>query len=164
MKDTLVIYYSLEGNTELVATALAEKLDADILAVKPLKDIDADGFGKYFWGGSQVVMHTTPQLQPFDRDPGAYKNIVIGTPVWAFTFAPPIRTLLELGVISGKKVAVFCCHEGGPAKTLDKLSGILTRSNRVLGRREFFAPKQQPDITKREAADWAKLLLEEFQK
>ncbi len=57
MKDTLVIYYSLEGNTELVATELAEKLDADILAVKPLKDIDAGGFGKYFWGGSQVVMH-----------------------------------------------------------------------------------------------------------
>lgn len=52
-----------------------------------------------------------------------YDRIVIGTPVWASTFAPPIRTFLhENRSIQDKKISVFICFSGGGAdKTIEKM-------------------------------------------
>ena len=48
----LVIYYSLEGNTKLIAENIAKKIDADILELKTKKEYHKTGFKKYFWGGN----------------------------------------------------------------------------------------------------------------
>ena len=52
-----------------------------------------------------------------------YDCVILGTPVWAGTFAPPLRTLIRAnaGKWREKKIAVFVCSGGGPGKTLDKL-------------------------------------------
>ena len=43
----LVIFYSFEGNTKYIAENIAEAVDADILELKPVKDIKSNGFMKY---------------------------------------------------------------------------------------------------------------------
>ena len=47
---SLVVYYSLEGSTRLIAENVAGVLGADILELKPLKDLDPNSSLKYFWG------------------------------------------------------------------------------------------------------------------
>ena len=54
---------------------------------------------------------------------GKYDRIIFGTPVWASTFVPPIRTFINDNPdVKDKKIAVFICFSGGGAdKTIDKM-------------------------------------------
>ncbi len=64
-----------------------------------------------------------PELQPYEFKTELYDRIIFGTPVWASTFAPPLRTFIhENPDVKGKKIAVFTCFSGGGAdKAIDKM-------------------------------------------
>ncbi len=120
---TAVVYYSLTGNADFAAKRIAEKLNADLIRLEPEKAYPDSGFRKFFWGGKSAVMGETPGLagRPFQL--ADYDCVVLGTPVWAGTFAPPLRTLIRAnaGKWREKPVAAFICSGGGPGKALDKL-------------------------------------------
>ena len=47
----LVMYYSHEGNTQVIAEAIANELKADIERIIPKNEKPEEtGFNKYFWG------------------------------------------------------------------------------------------------------------------
>ena len=120
---TAVIYYSLTGNTDSAAKIIAEKLHADLIRLLPEKTYPDSGFRKFLYGGKSAVMKEAPALEnrPFVLD--NYGCVILGTPVWAGTFAPPLRTLIRqnAGQWGKKRVAAFVCSGGGEGKTLDKL-------------------------------------------
>ena len=121
---TLVVYYSLEGNTEYVANQIKEKTGADLLRLVPKKAYHDKGFAKFFWGGKSAVMAEKPELEAYEVDLSAYERIVFGFPVWASNFTPPIRTFVEdqRDHLSDKKVAAYACQSGsGAEKALVKL-------------------------------------------
>lgn len=68
-------------------------------------------------------MGEKPPLQPYEFNVEKYDRILIGTPVWAGNFAPPIRTFLkENPDIQNKKISVFTCFSGGGAeKAIEKM-------------------------------------------
>ncbi len=122
---TLVVYYSLEGNTEYVAKKIKEKTGADLLRLIPKKAYHDKGFAKFFWGGKSAMMAEKPELEAYDADLSAYERVVFGFPVWASTFTPPIRTFVEdqKEELRGKKLAAFACQSGsGAEKALAKLA------------------------------------------
>ncbi|AHB41714.1 hypothetical protein P148_SR1C00001G0926 [candidate division SR1 bacterium RAAC1_SR1_1] len=135
MKKPLIVYYSLEGFTRYVAKNIAKKIGADLLEIHPKKEIKA-GFMKYLRGGKQVMMKETPELEPYQIDLTNHDIIYIGTPVWAFTFTPAIRSFLKHTHLKSKKIVLFCTHEGGPKKTLDNLEEILL-GNTILFKKDF---------------------------
>ena len=120
---TAIVYYSMSGNTKYVADIIAEKIDADIIRIEPVKAYPDQGAKKFIWGGKSAVMGETPALQPYEFSAEKYDRIILGTPVWASTFAPPIRSFLkENPDIHGKKIAVFTCFSGGGAdKAIEKM-------------------------------------------
>lgn len=124
---TAIVYYSLEGNTQYTADKIVDKLKAscevDVIRIDPEKAYPDKGFKKFFWGGKSAVMAETPTLQSYEFEVAQYDRIILGTPVWASTFTPPIRTFInENPAVKDKKVAVFTCFSGGGAdKALDKL-------------------------------------------
>ena len=121
-----VIYYSLEGNTKKVATKIADKLNADIYELKEVNSIvPKTGFSKFFWGGKQVVMKEKPDLKELNLDVDQYDYIFIGTPVWASTFSPAIRSFFSNYNIKGKKIGIFCSHSGGLGKTIQNMKDCL---------------------------------------
>ena len=123
---TIIIYYSLEGNTESVAKKIAKELDADLLHLEPVKAYPSEGGRKYFWGGKAVIQKDAPELLPFDLPLEEYDHVILGTPVWASSFAPPFRTLLQRYDMTGKKVSVFACQAGnGAQKRFEKLLELL---------------------------------------
>lgn len=152
----LVIFYSYEGNTRLLAKAIAEAVGAGLLELKPKKDIKSKSWMKYFWGGRQVVMKSKPELSPFDENPMDYNLLFIGTPVWAFTYAPALRSFFTKHKPTGKKIAVFCCHEGAPKDTLAHMEKAL-EGNEIIGRNDFFAPlRKNKENTLERARKWAR--------
>lgn len=140
-KKVLVVYYSLEGNTRFVAEAIAGLANADILELKPIKDI-SPGLMKYLWGGRMAMMKTEPELEPYDIDPKDYDMLFIGSPIWAWTFSPPIRTFLAKSKLRKKKVALFITHGNGPKEAMSKYKAAL-EGNKILGEIDFFEPVRQ---------------------
>ncbi len=127
MKD-LVVYYSLEGNTEYVADKIKSCTGADTLRLIPKKAYHDKGFAKFFWGGKSAVMAEKPELEEYHVDLDHYERIIFGFPVWASNFTPPLRTFIEENrdALKGKRFAAFACQSGGGAeKALGKLAKCL---------------------------------------
>ena len=123
---TLIVYYSLEGNTEYAANIIASKLGADTLRIEPEKAYPDSGFRKFFWGGKSAVMAETPQLKPYAFDAAGYDRVILGFPVWAGNVTPPIRTFVRDNDLKGKRVAAFACQSGaGAEKALGRLKAAL---------------------------------------
>jgi len=151
----LVVYYSLDGNTKLIAEAVAEAAQADTMElVLKNKKIKAGSFMKYFWGGRQVMMKEKPELEPLEKDPADYDIIFIGTPVWAWNFTPAISSFISSTKISDKKIALFCCHGGGMKNTFDNLAEALA-DNQIIGKIDFKEPlKNGPQECVKMVKDW----------
>lgn len=109
----LVVYYSLEGNTKLIAEFIAKEIGADIIELKPKKEFPSSGFRKYVWGGKSVIFKQKPERMNKEIDISKYDNIFLGTPVWAGTYAAPFNTFLDISIINNKHIALFACHGGG---------------------------------------------------
>lgn len=123
---TLIVYYSLEGNTEYAAGKIASALDADTLRIEPKKAYPDSGFRKFIWGGKSAVMAETPELLPYDFNADDYNRIIIGFPVWASNMTPPIRTFVKENDLKGKRIAAFACQSGaGAEKAFGKLRSAL---------------------------------------
>jgi flavodoxin len=151
----LVVYYSFEGNTELLAKNIADEIGADLSKLEVKEEVKTHGFMKFFWGGKQVLMKEKPELLPLTKNPEDYDLIFIGTPVWSYTFAPALRAFFSTKKITGKKVAVFCSHEGGPGNTLEKMKEQLA-GNEFVGELDFIAPlKRDKEETVKKAREWA---------
>ena len=121
---TIIVYYSLEGNTDYAADRIADKLGADKLRIRPVKEYQSKGFGKYLDGGRAAMFGAKPELEDYDVNLAKYDRIIIGFPVWAAAPAPPIRTFVEehRGLLRRKEVAAFACQGGsGAEKALKKL-------------------------------------------
>ena len=116
---TLIVYYSLEGNTEYAAGIIASKIGADILRIDPVKAYPTGGFRKFFWGGKSAVMAEKPKLKPYSFQPEKYERIIFGFPVWAGNVTPPVRTFVQdnLETLKDKRVAAFVCQSGAGADT-----------------------------------------------
>jgi flavodoxin len=160
---TLVVYYSFEGNTRYIAERIASAAGADMQELKPVNDIPSKGFMKYVWGGRAVFKKQAPELQPLGKDPSSYDVVFLGTPVWAFTFAPALRTFFDICRLQGKKVALFCCCGGSKGKTFERMRERL-EGNRILGEIVFVEPlSRSKDESGREAEAWARRMAEAAQ-
>jgi flavodoxin len=153
--SALVIYYSFEGNTRYVAEQIAQAVGADLLELRTREEPQTKGFLKYAWGGAQVVMRRKPALEPWDVDLDAYQTLFIGTPVWAFTYAPPLRSFFATRTVRDKRIALFCTHEGGPVRTLLHMRRAL-EGNRIVGERGFLNPRARAAEVAEEARRWAR--------
>lgn len=123
---TLIVYYSLEGNTEFAARRVAESLGAELLRIEPIKAYPDSGFKKFFWGGKSAVMQETPALTPYAFDPGAWDRVVFAFPVWAGNVTPPIRTFIRENDLRGLRLAALACQSGaGAEKALGRLREAL---------------------------------------
>lgn len=162
MSKILVVFYSLTGNTKFIAEAIAEAINADILEIKPVKELDAESGMKYFWGGFQATMKKKPKLKEFDINPLDYDLIFLGTPVWAWTFSPPIRSFLKKYDLSGKNIALWVCAGGDGIKAMNRFKEVLKDIN-IISEIRFKEPKKNaPENAKEKAMAWAKDIIQKI--
>jgi flavodoxin len=136
---TLVVYYSYDEHCKFIAGLMKDALNADLLRVETEDDRHRGGLVKYIWGGKMTVSGKRPTLKPWTVAVNDYDLIVLGTPVWAGTPAPPMLSFLEQAKITDKKTALFVCHAGGPGRAMEKFKAALT-GNTVVAEIDFRNP------------------------
>jgi flavodoxin len=159
MSKVLVVYYSFEGATELIAESISHAMRFDILSIKPVKEIKSKGFSKYVWGGGQVVMGIVPKIEPIQIDLDAYDTILLGSPIWAGTFAPPLRTFLENEKVRNKRIAYFYTHDGGASLAVERAKEAISKHNTFIASLGLENVRHNQESSKKQAIDWAKSIL-----
>lgn len=105
----LIVYYSYEGNTEELVNAITQVIDADVLKLVPKKEKKSKSLFRFVWGEIQVYMTKTPKLEEYNIDLNKYNNIIIGSPCWFGSYAPPIKTFLNENKIENKNIYLLMC-------------------------------------------------------
>lgn len=134
----IIIYYSLTGNTRYIAEKIKEHKKADIIEIKPIDDIKKKGFLRYLKAGRQVIKKEKPKLKE-DIDLKGYDKIYIGTPVWAGSFVPAIRTFIESHDFKDKEIGLFCTYKGNESRTFKELKDII-RCKKIMFEQGFKDP------------------------
>lgn len=137
--NSLVVYYSLEGSTKLIAETISKELKCNILQLKTKNTIPKKGFLKFLWGGKQVVFNEKPELETFDEDFNKYDLIIIGSPVWAGSYVPAFNTFFSKVELSNRKIALFACYGGSEGKIFNEFKKQL-EGNNIIGQVSFKDP------------------------
>ena len=157
---SLVVYYSLEGNTKFIADSIVSSVGADVIRLKPKKDIPKKGFLKFLFGGFKAKLRSKPALQSYDKDTSGYEVIFIGSPVWAGTNVPALNTFINTERLKNKKIAFFCTYAGGDGTIIEDVKVGLSE-NKFLGEIGFILPLQKNKQKCEESAkDWAKRMID----
>lgn len=101
----LVLYYTRSGVTKTAAETVARILECDIAEIIDKKD--RMGAINYVLAGRDALRGTPTEIKEPDVDLSKYDLVIFGTPVWAGTFAPAIRTYISAHKYEIKKYAFF---------------------------------------------------------
>lgn len=135
----LVVYYSLEGNTDYIAQMIARKCGAVLERLRPENEPPKNAL-RYIIGGREAIRNEKARLNTTVYDPEAYDVIVVGSPVWAGRMTPAVREYLVSHPFEGKKTAIFACSASGKAdRTIDGIRTLMA-GNEVIGTASFRHP------------------------
>lgn len=103
---TLVVYYSLSGNTKQIAENIADKTDAEMFEIKTSENITPNA--KFYLDIKQQLKNKKyPSIEEKMPKFQEYDTIFIGFPVWWYTIATPVLAFLQNADFMGKKVVPF---------------------------------------------------------
>jgi flavodoxin len=125
---TLVVYYTRTGNTKFAAETIAAEIGADIEEIVDLKK--RQGRLAFLGNGKDAMQGKETQIAPTKRSPADYDLIVVGSPIWAGSPTPAIRTYLNKNDLSGKKVALFF-SDSGLGQAVEKTKALMPNSTFV---------------------------------
>ena len=111
-KRVLIAYYSYSGNTKAVAEKIQKLTGGDMFEIKPVKAYPANYNDVVALAQQEKAKDVRPELV----DNGNVENydiIFVGTPVWWYTMAGPVKTYLSKNNFDGKVIMPFCTHGGG---------------------------------------------------
>ena len=108
----LVIYYSYSGNTRRAAERIGKAIGADLAEIQTVRPYTGSYDDVVDQGQREVDSGFLPELRPLGADLSRYDTIVLGTPVWWYTFAPAMNSFLHSADLSGKTVYPFATNGG----------------------------------------------------
>ncbi|MBR4947618.1 MAG: flavodoxin [Clostridiales bacterium] len=145
---TAIVYYSMHGNVRYVAEKVAKETGADLIELIPKKAYPDKGMRQFIWGGSAVTFKKKPDLEPYAFNASDYDLVIIGTPVWASNFVPPLRTFLEDNDLTGKKIAVIATSAGGNSVKCIEAVKEAVKTDSLVAVLSLLEPKNQPSEEK----------------
>lgn len=102
---SLVVYYSKTNNTKKVADLISSNLDSDLIEIKDNED--RDGILNYIKSGYHAFKKKKTEISYEECDIDSYDLILIGTPIWAGSISPAVRTYIDSNKNKFKKVSFF---------------------------------------------------------
>lgn len=124
----LVVFYSYTGHTKMIAESIQQKLNCDILEIKPVKPYSTDYQTVVDEEQNNSSAGKTPDIQKIDKNLNDYDEIIIGTPVWWYTIAPVIRTFLTQNDLSNKTIKPFATNAGWLGHTFQEIQKLCPNS------------------------------------
>jgi len=102
-----IAYFSWKGHTQKVATALAHRLNAELIRIEPLTEFNIA------LGGMKAFLAKQAPIKPCKTDLAGIDTLVIATPVWSGKVPPYVNEYLS-AVTGG---------EGKPFHVLAEMGG-----------------------------------------
>lgn len=114
----IVVYYSYGGNTRRIAQMMAGELGADIAEIKTVIPYTGSYDDVVDQGQAEVNSGFCPEIEPVNAQLADYDTVILGSPVWWYTFAPAMRSFLRRASLAGKTVFPFATNGGWLGHTL----------------------------------------------
>ncbi|MGC4019719.1 MAG: flavodoxin [Muricomes sp.] len=108
----LVLYYSYSGNTDIIARKISEALDCDIARIQTVTPYSEDFDTVVKQSEKEIKKGYEPEIEQLTYNPEDYDIVILGFPVWWYTFAPPVKTALSAVNWQAKAVYTFATNEG----------------------------------------------------
>jgi flavodoxin len=119
----LVIYYSLSGNTQKVAEAIAKACNADIENIRDRKT--RTGMFGMLSTIFQTLFSRSSQIRTVYADPGQYDLLILGSPVWIGRLPAPMRSYIQREKGRFNQVAFFCTQgSSGAANVFNSMATL----------------------------------------
>lgn len=113
MNKILIAYFSYQGHTRQVAEQIRKAVGGTLFEIKPAQAYSDD----YDTCEAQAKKETRegyrPPLAESCTDLASCDTILLGTPNWFNTMAPPVATFLASNDFSDKTIVPFCTNGGG---------------------------------------------------
>ncbi|MFR4394182.1 MAG: flavodoxin [Ruminococcus callidus] len=104
--------YSYGGNTRQIAKLVQQETGGDLCEIEIATPYTGSYNDVVEQGQREVNSGFTPKLKPVSADLKNYDTVILGTPVWWYTYAPAMRTLLQSSDFSGKVIYPFATNGG----------------------------------------------------
>lgn len=128
MNRKIIIYYSYTGHTRIIANMIKEKINCDILELKMKVPYSNDYQTVVDEQQNNEHAKDTPEIEQLNIDLNNYDEIILGTPVWWYTIAPPIRTFLMENDLKGKVIKPYATNAGWLGRTFKEIESICKES------------------------------------
>lgn len=154
---SVILYYSYGGNTRRIAKTISRAIGADLAEIQPMQPYIGSYDQVVEQGQDEVDRGYMPAIQPMDVDLTAYDTVILGTPVWWYTFAPAMKTFLHQADLQGKHVYAFATNGGWIGHTFEDFAAACPGAHVHHGLNVRFEQDQQltPD---QEILTWAKAI------
>ncbi len=132
--NILIAYYSRSGNTRRIAKLIHDEVGGTIFEIQPEISYPDDYDSVLAQAKKEIQSGYMPALKSKIEDINAYDTIIIGSPNWWSTIAPPVAAFLSEYDLSGKTIVPFCTHGGGgQAGVLKGIAGLCSGSTVLTG-------------------------------
>lgn len=121
---SIIIYYSFGGNTKAVAEQIQKETGADIAEIKTVKPYTGSYNDVVEQGHKEVNEGYMPEILPLNINLSDYQIVILGTPVWWYTFAPAMKTFLNDTDWQGKTVYPFATNGGWLGHTFKDFENV----------------------------------------
>lgn len=121
---TLILYYSYLGNTKRIAEMIHKEIGGDIARIETVVPYDSDYNKVVNQGQDEVNRGYMPEIKSVGISFADYDTVILGTPVWWYTFAPAMKTFLENNDFSEKTVYPFVTNGGWIGHTLKDIAAV----------------------------------------
>ena len=99
-------------------------------------------------------MTKKPKLEEYNVDLDKYDNIIIASPCWFGTFAPPIKTFLTDNKLENKNIYLLVCN-GGNLRGIWKDYEEILKGNKIISKLDLVYPiKNGIEDAKKKTNEW----------
>ncbi len=108
----LIIYYSLGGNTQIVAEKIQSLTGGQIQRIETSVPYTGGYDHTVEQGHREVERGYLPELKPLSVNLSDFDTLALGTPVWWYTCAPAMKSFIVHNNLAGKTIYPFITNGG----------------------------------------------------
>ena len=144
MSKKLIAYFSVSGNTKIIAGRLRSITGADMFEIRPeipYTKADVNWTNPVSRCNREKIGRKDVKIEGGMEDLSGYDVIYLGFPIWYYGAPNIIQTFLKQNDFSGKKIAIFATSGGSAiGKTAQKLLPFIDESAEIVDAK-VFSPK-----------------------
>ena len=147
----VLIYYSFTGHTHKIAQLIMQALKAKGHTVTPVRIRPLEEEKRFVFQCRNAFLRKKPELYNTLTDLSEYDTVIVGSPVWAFTYVPAFYSYFEkVSGLSGKKGYCIATYGSGAGKdkALKEMADALRSKGADVVKSDCFQQHEDSQVSK----------------